>query len=48
MNATLLFIANTIYTLADFVYSNPVCSVGLIAVTFNLIGWVLEHVKKLL
>lgn len=48
MGATLDFIANVIYTLGNFIYSNPVCSVGLVAVTFNLIGWVFEHVKKLL
>lgn len=48
MSDTLLFIGNTISTLANFVYTNPVCSVGLIVVSFNLIGLVIEHVKKLL
>lgn len=48
MGATLDFIANTILTIGNFIYTNPVCSVGLVAVTFNLIAWVFEHVKKLL
>ena len=48
MSDTLLFIGNTISTLANFVSTNPVCSVGFVVVSFHLIGFVIEHVKKLL
>lgn len=47
MYAAIQFILNTCNTISIWIYSNPVCCIGLFAVGFHVFVYCMDKIRKL-